>query len=503
MRNPSPSPTQPQRRRAFTLIEMLTAVTVLALVFLVVAFIIDAVRDTVNLGGAQDEVLSVAQVVETRMRSDIARLSHDGFMVLRAHRFELPVPGVDPDDLRRSYRMDQLGFFANGPWQSVLDPSIEASAAWIWYGHLRAPGAGFNDATSLGAPFDNAPPFLNIVNGSVDQNSVIPPHRWTLGRRATLVTPVIPPTPSSLGGTQHYTDSLWRNTDDDPNTVLPSLRGSDPEASFRFDAGTTDLAIGSLATYKDAIVNAFSNNATNGYLYLALATSRRTGQRDFNLPGILNNTNTAAQQSANVAATLAPYCSHFEIEYALDVADNATIAAGNYDITAGSGPDGAVDIRPRDTGDENPPYIIWHRLNPGPELRNPSPLNIGYATVGDIRAFAYDLQHDEVGGIRPDGQVYGNNDNLDSASGIFQIYGEGLERDVPTSGIYRAWPVLLRITMVLHDREGYLNQRAEETEEFIEAQGQGQRGRPRWTVSGEPDGQRLQLILRVPPRDAR
>ncbi|QDU71661.1 PulJ/GspJ family protein [Mucisphaera calidilacus] len=458
-------------RHGFSLIEMLTAITVLAIVFTIVALVIASVRDTINLGGAQDEILSVAQVVERQFRDDLAHVNHDGFMVIRAGAVTRPTE-TDPGnaDLVRIHRTDMLGFFANGKFRSTLDPTVEAPLAFIWYGHLRP--HPFFSAFGSNDDLDNAPPFAspNIATAQLDY---VDPHRWILGRRATLILPIIPQ--DTAGNPITHTASIWRNNDDHYNQATPANAPNNSslyESDIPFPPNTpasTDIAIGSLASYKREIL---ALSAAEQFLNLAYAASRRYGSRNYDITAAIDG------QLPLVAATLAPYCSSFRIEYAID-ADNS----GGVDV-----------VRPSNSNTANrshPTHIQWHALNPTERDNAYGSLNSADASVGDIRIFGYDLSYDDTG--TGTGATY----NPGSA---LTLLGEGLEPDTgdEISGIYTAWPRLLRITMTLHDAKGYLHQQHLDSVEVYEDPDTDSG----YQISGEPDGQRLQLILRLPPPPA-
>lgn len=427
---------------------MLTAITVLAIVFTIVAVVISSVRSTIALGGAQDEVLSVAQVVEKQIRDDLSQINHDGFMVIRAGQVIRPTE-TDPGntDILRRNRMDMLGFFANGNWKSSLDPTIQSPLAFIWYGHLR------NDPTvnpfTSADNFDDAPPVVDA------DGNYVPPHQWALGRKATLILPNIPYRPD--GSQIDHTASIWRNNPLDYDLILPS-QASSGDCTYEQDTPVdeaTDIAIGTLDRYRSALLSSGTPRINFAY-----ALSRRYGTRNYDI------TTPLANQLPLVASTFAPYCSHFEVEYAVD-ADN----------------DESVDLFPRNPGDEYTAHIQWQRLNADDRDNAFGTFPDGTTEVsgGDIRVFA--------------------DDNFTATTSVpagNHLFGSGLESTTEESGIYTAWPLLLRITMVLHDAKGYLHDRHLDSVEFY-SNSDAYSG---YQITGEPDGQRLQLIIRVPPRPA-
>lgn len=139
---------QPGRRRggAFTLMEMLIAVGVVALVAVGLAVIFDAIGQTVRGGQRASEFNAVAARLERQLRADFRRMTREGFLVIRNQLTTdtagnvLAVRRFDGDPSPRPRRIDEILFFARGPFvtaREAVDPRLIATAesARIYYGH--------------------------------------------------------------------------------------------------------------------------------------------------------------------------------------------------------------------------------------------------------------------------------------------------------------------------------------------------------------------------------
>lgn len=143
------------RVAGFTLIELVVAIGVVALLGLGIAAIFGAVGQTVATGRKVSATTEAAAAFERRMRADLESITRDGFLIIRnewANNGE-PVQ-VTPDDLSpRPRRVDELMFFARGEFTTARQPllngvDVRAGAAKIYYGHGQSlpiepdPGTG-------------------------------------------------------------------------------------------------------------------------------------------------------------------------------------------------------------------------------------------------------------------------------------------------------------------------------------------------------------------------
>ncbi len=141
---------------AFTLLEILVAVGVVALVAAGLAAIFDAVGKTVS-GGRRVSVLNAyASLIEDQMRRDVASMTRDGYLVVRQQYVDRDNNGrIDPGNWGpdgvplyrgqapagwRPRRIDELMFFAKGEFTSARRPVspeliARANTARVYYGH--------------------------------------------------------------------------------------------------------------------------------------------------------------------------------------------------------------------------------------------------------------------------------------------------------------------------------------------------------------------------------
>lgn len=218
-------------RGGFTIVELLVAIGVLALVAIGLSVIFGSVGDAVTEGRRASEINQAAKRIESQIRDDLERLTRDGYMVV-AQRYVSDETGIpldvqlsprDRDGRRR--RADEIMFFARGDFISKRPPlvaGIQATSneAAIWYGIGQKRVPDLQSPTRSSNYFFNPFPSdgnLNSVQGQrqrallgVDnlRNNAANPNEyardWSLLRQATLlVTPrVTSMTPSDVFGIQ-------------------------------------------------------------------------------------------------------------------------------------------------------------------------------------------------------------------------------------------------------------------------------------------------------------
>lgn len=220
------------RSAAFTLTEILVAVGAIAIITVGLASVFESVGSTVSRGKRIQVINETARRIEGQMRSDIGRMTRDGFLVIRNETVSgrqlkvyidaedsYPRPNVDGGvfDDPRPRRVDELMFFAKGRFESArmpIHPDLRATAnaARIYYG----PGTRF-DTDVMDAPEAYYTPELDHAYGSdgsagsqtTGNTTVIPSLRrgsqgsagvgergpnemaidWTLLRHVTLLAP--------------------------------------------------------------------------------------------------------------------------------------------------------------------------------------------------------------------------------------------------------------------------------------------------------------------------
>ena len=209
------APSDRSGRLGFTLIETIVAIGAVALIAVGLASIFDAVGKTVKGGKRVSLLNQYSTLVENQMRKDFARMTRDGFLLIRHEwadgdgngRFDPARDAIPlhPDDVApRARRIDQILFFANGRFETARQPvhpdvRVTSDTAMIYYGHgqRRRVDAGPYLQPRLDDANDNA---LESRLGRLpagepaSANPNYHPSEWTLARHATLLVK-----PSSSG----------------------------------------------------------------------------------------------------------------------------------------------------------------------------------------------------------------------------------------------------------------------------------------------------------------
>jgi prepilin-type N-terminal cleavage/methylation domain-containing protein len=152
------------RRSGFTVVELLVAIAVLAIIAVGLSVIFGTVGDAVTDGRRVSELNRASARIEQQIRDDLSGLTRDGFLVI-ANRYasddgglvftgDLSAPGAAPppndgrppgvglsiaDPAPRARRADEIMFFARGDFETKrlpLAPGLQASGseAAIYYG---------------------------------------------------------------------------------------------------------------------------------------------------------------------------------------------------------------------------------------------------------------------------------------------------------------------------------------------------------------------------------
>lgn len=134
--------------RGFTLIEMLVAIGAVAILTVGIASVFSAIGKTVSGGRRISQLTAQAAQIESVMRQDFARMTRDGFLLIRQQETNSGGPRATPkkvplsatDTTPRSRRIDEIMFFAKGEFTSSREPvnstyQATAQAARVYYGH--------------------------------------------------------------------------------------------------------------------------------------------------------------------------------------------------------------------------------------------------------------------------------------------------------------------------------------------------------------------------------
>lgn len=273
--------------RGFTIVELLIAIGVLALIATGLAIIFGSIGDAVASGRRASELNRAATRIETRIRDDLSSLTRDGFMVITQRYASdengvvLGLPGsADPDGVRlsardavgRPRRVDELMFFARGDFQTARPPLVsgmtaDAGEAAIYYGigQKRPPDLLNPDASNRRNFFFNpSPRDNNLLSGGQGQYAALlgvpepngrpaNPNRyardWSLLRQVTLLTEprgsrVLPPDVYHINRRSQINNGLVLLEDSQRQVALqPAARSIFNSLSWSF-AGVTGGAPG-------------------------------------------------------------------------------------------------------------------------------------------------------------------------------------------------------------------------------------------------------------------
>jgi prepilin-type N-terminal cleavage/methylation domain-containing protein len=222
--------TSPAQPRAFTLVEVIVAIGVLAVVGVIVGTIFATVGDTVAQGQRVSTMNRFASRIERVMRRDFESMVREsGFLVIRneiTSDYAAGTPQQRPVALTvtdsaepRARRIDELMFFSRGDFTSKRTPLhrdmiARANVARVYYGHGQRMPENFGDnpdspvyTTRYARPrLDEPNNFETARLGEPSGLGVVNPNEfasdWTLLRHATLLVP-------RAQGTQNLPDEVF------------------------------------------------------------------------------------------------------------------------------------------------------------------------------------------------------------------------------------------------------------------------------------------------------
>ena len=154
------------RSRGFTVLEVIVAIGAVAVVTAGLATVFQSVGKAVSGGQRVSSLSQYAASVEQQMRRDFARMTRDGFLVIRNQRVGNQACALyKGDPAPRARRVDELVFFGKGEFKSLRDamnPYVSASSneARIYYGH-------------------GAKPEYSIARSFADYEKIAKPDLWT------------------------------------------------------------------------------------------------------------------------------------------------------------------------------------------------------------------------------------------------------------------------------------------------------------------------------------
>jgi len=145
--------------RGFTLIELVVAIGVMAMVIFFAGVIFKTSITSYRTASAQAEIMQKFRAITDQLNSDFQGLRKDGYLILNGtviNRAEYT--GAAPT----FFYISGLYFFSTGDFQSWYNPAVRSNIARIYLGY---------DKTSL----------------AVDQN--VPVNHWRLAQDVSLLTP--------------------------------------------------------------------------------------------------------------------------------------------------------------------------------------------------------------------------------------------------------------------------------------------------------------------------
>lgn len=290
-----------QRRRGFTLLEIMVSIALVLILILGINQIFGLSSRTVSAGQTLAAVYRDGRAAGGTLSADFATaavangpcfwIKSEAYAGFR-NRADFsqdadgnPVtvnPGGAIASADRIHRMDRMAFFAHGMFHrqtgnnGVFVDDMSSSEAYIWYGHLKVPGAGFtgsSDLSNMRTPLEQTSPYTEGFNPNGFYAS-----QMILGRVVLLLKEKSPPpgnpnaTPVAYnifdnnGVKQDHVNSSDDPTKDPPNpgtkTMAPLSENSTATDGTYIQNCRYDLASTSMARYTKTIAAYIASNNT-------------------------------------------------------------------------------------------------------------------------------------------------------------------------------------------------------------------------------------------------
>jgi prepilin-type N-terminal cleavage/methylation domain len=153
-------------KKAFTLIELMVGVALLAMVLAFTSVIFKVSIESYRQGGANMEIMQKLRAITDQLNSDFKGLQKDGYLML--HSEEKPGRQEFKNSPATTFRADRLYYFSTVDFQSWFNAGIRSNIAMIYFGQ---------DYRSL-----------------EDSNPILV-SKWNLARDVELLTPGISQVP--------------------------------------------------------------------------------------------------------------------------------------------------------------------------------------------------------------------------------------------------------------------------------------------------------------------
>lgn len=360
--------------RGFTLMELIVAVALSAMMLFLISQVFNATSQAIGRGVGVGDIVTNSKTVASQLLVDAKEMvgPHDNFgnlaaapnigdnaggflVIINERMLATRLDGPNNTVITRPIRSDQLIFIRRRvAGESQISPSNTSDFAAqsddgraryvkVWYGHVKRTAPDGTVEMISGVPT------LIGNTGSNDRDA----NRWILGRQALFLgeEPALPPTPDvppfpiyAEGGTR--TSTVVGYSAGDPTDGQLYLGGTDyAYVSFDNPLHTFGSLVGNSAgaVLQASTGAAYGPTAINSFGYAGVNRLRVNPQPDRTVNDL------EAWQIAQMHPYLMEYVSDFAIEWAGDVDLNggidkltaadavATDAAGNtYDLTQGS-----------------------------------------------------------------------------------------------------------------------------------------------------------------------
>jgi prepilin-type N-terminal cleavage/methylation domain-containing protein len=190
------------RRRAFTLIEMMVAVSILVLIILSIGVVFRGAGQSVGVSQASLEMLSNVRAVQQQLERDVSGIDKNSFLVIRCGICNNK--SVTPNLIRRC---DQVSFISRGSFphrtgtinNRPFADTTTTPTAFVWWGQLAMEKVGsswtasdvINPSKFLPAAPETTQVLLNQVPTGIipDLNALHPEPDYTLGRSTMILAP--------------------------------------------------------------------------------------------------------------------------------------------------------------------------------------------------------------------------------------------------------------------------------------------------------------------------
>lgn len=452
---------------AFTLVEMLISVALIAVLMLAVTQIFSIATRTIGGGQAIGTAVRDAQAAQAVMSRDLAAAASDGpcFIIHSTRttafrnnsdyttsldtshplRDDLDASGtLDPQNTTstaggdnrydtdgdgkvdsaysqftynfRNHRLDYMMFFARDRFSretggyipaSSSDPLVNnasSSEAAIFYQHLQLPD-------NSGSFTTNTNPGAGSINTSNPNNFFA--SQWVLGRSAMLLTKPssagVIADPANAGKNYQFIISNPEPTSSATYDLTPFVAGSTSSGGSKLETARYDLVGTSMNDFKQKLSDYISGKTPQATYSNGWYNAMMCGDARFQVNPFVIKPITSATASQQVPIFL-PACTQFIVEYAGDFISQIPATPANWISTTTYAVGDSVTqgtntyVANNSSLNQQPPNAAWSSATPGA-------LN----------------QYKANGGVSPDG-------NIDFVGNTNQIRWYGLPRDTNGDG---------------------------------------------------------------------